>query len=30
VAAMMVWLASDEASYAIGGYFVVDGGQTAV
>lgn len=30
VAAMMVWLASDEASYATGGYFVVDGGQTAV
>ncbi len=30
VAAMMVWLASDEASYAVGGYFVVDGGQTAV
>jgi NAD(P)-dependent dehydrogenase (short-subunit alcohol dehydrogenase family) len=30
VAAMNVWLASDEASYAIGGYFVVDGGQTAV
>ncbi len=29
-AAMMVWLASDEASYAVGGYFVVDGGQTAV
>jgi NAD(P)-dependent dehydrogenase (short-subunit alcohol dehydrogenase family) len=30
VAAMIVWLASDEASYAVGGYFVVDGGQTAV
>ncbi len=30
VAAMMVWLASDEASYAVGGFFVVDGGQTAV
>ncbi|MCC6628268.1 MAG: SDR family oxidoreductase [Chloroflexi bacterium] len=30
IAAMNVWLASDEASYAIGGFFVVDGGQTAV
>jgi NAD(P)-dependent dehydrogenase (short-subunit alcohol dehydrogenase family) len=30
VAAMMVWLASDEASYATGGFFTVDGGQTAV
>ena len=30
IAAMNVWLASDEASYAVGGYFVVDGGQTAV
>jgi 3-oxoacyl-[acyl-carrier protein] reductase len=30
IAAMNVWLASDEASYAIGGFFVVDGGQTAI
>jgi 3-oxoacyl-[acyl-carrier protein] reductase len=30
IAAMNVWLASDEASYAVGGFFVVDGGQTAV
>ncbi|MDQ3696305.1 MAG: SDR family oxidoreductase [Chloroflexota bacterium] len=30
VAAMMVRLASDEASYAVAGFFVVDGGQTAV
>ncbi len=30
IAAMMVWLASDEASYATGGFFTVDGGQTAV
>lgn len=30
VAAMMAWLASDDASYAVGGYFVVDGGQTAI
>lgn len=30
VAAMIAWLASDEASYAVGGYFIVDGGQTCV
>jgi NAD(P)-dependent dehydrogenase (short-subunit alcohol dehydrogenase family) len=30
VAAMMLFLASDEASYACGGTFVVDGGMTAV
>lgn len=30
VAAMMTFLASDEASYAVGGIFVVDGGMTAV
>jgi NAD(P)-dependent dehydrogenase (short-subunit alcohol dehydrogenase family) len=30
VAAMMLFLASDEASYATGGYFFVDGGLTAI
>ncbi len=30
VAAMIAWLVSDEASYAVGGYFMVDGGQTCV
>jgi NAD(P)-dependent dehydrogenase (short-subunit alcohol dehydrogenase family) len=30
VAAMNLWLASDEASYACGGFFVVDGGHTAI
>lgn len=30
VAAMILWLASDEASYATGGFFHVDGGITAV
>ena len=30
VAAMNVWLASDEASYATGGFFYVDGGETAI
>jgi NAD(P)-dependent dehydrogenase (short-subunit alcohol dehydrogenase family) len=30
IAALNVWLASDEASYAVGGDFGVDGGQTAV
>lgn len=30
VAAMMAWLASDDASYANGGFFTVDGGMTAV
>src|SRR3990172_13058738 len=29
VAAMNLWLASDESSYACGGVFMVDGGQTA-
>ena len=30
VAAMMVFLASEEASYATGGAFFVDGGITAI
>lgn len=30
VAALMVWVASPEASYCTGGVFVVDGGQTAI
>lgn len=30
VAAMCVWLASDEASYVTGGFYMVDGGQTSV
>jgi NAD(P)-dependent dehydrogenase (short-subunit alcohol dehydrogenase family) len=30
VAAMIAWLSSEEASYAVGGYFVVDGGQTCI
>jgi NAD(P)-dependent dehydrogenase (short-subunit alcohol dehydrogenase family) len=30
VAAMFVWLVSDEARYVTGGLFMVDGGQTAV
>jgi NAD(P)-dependent dehydrogenase (short-subunit alcohol dehydrogenase family) len=30
IAAMMAWLASDDASYATGGFFTVDGGASAV
>ncbi len=30
VAAMIAWLASDEASYSAGAYFFVDGGQTCI
>jgi NAD(P)-dependent dehydrogenase (short-subunit alcohol dehydrogenase family) len=30
VAGMYVWLVSDDAGYATGGYYMVDGGQTAV
>jgi 3-oxoacyl-[acyl-carrier protein] reductase len=30
VAAMCAWLASDDASYVTGGYYMVDGGQTSV
>ncbi len=30
VAGIYVWLCSDDASYATGGYYMVDGGQTAV
>ena len=30
VASLNVWLASDEASFATGGYFMVDGGETAI
>ncbi|MFO7531015.1 MAG: SDR family oxidoreductase [Candidatus Limnocylindrales bacterium] len=30
VAPMYLWLCTDEASYATGGFFVVDGGLTAV
>lgn len=29
IAAFNLWLRSDEASYAVGGYFVADGGTTA-
>jgi NAD(P)-dependent dehydrogenase (short-subunit alcohol dehydrogenase family) len=30
VAGMIAWLASDDASYATGGFYMVDGGQTSV
>lgn len=30
VAALNLWLCSDEASYAVGGYFMADGGYTAI
>ena len=30
VAALNLWLCSDEASYAVGGYFMADGGTTAI
>ena len=30
IASMMLWLASDESSFAVGGAFTVDGGETAV
>ena len=30
VAALFAWLASDDASYATGGFYMVDGGQTSV
>jgi NAD(P)-dependent dehydrogenase (short-subunit alcohol dehydrogenase family) len=30
VAAVIAWLASDEASYVVGGYYMVDGGQTCI
>ena len=30
VAPMNLWLATDEASYTCGAFFIVDGGQTAV
>jgi len=29
IAALNLWLCSDEASYAVGGYFTADGGTTA-
>jgi 3-oxoacyl-[acyl-carrier protein] reductase len=30
IAALNLWLCSDEASYAVGGYFTADGGATAI
>jgi NAD(P)-dependent dehydrogenase (short-subunit alcohol dehydrogenase family) len=30
VAGIVAWLASDDASYATGGFYMVDGGQTSV